>query len=158
GAAVDPSAPVPPRSAAPLDLESLVAKYPYLSMRDRLRRCTRCVLPETMPFLDFDERGVCTLCRGRGPLAPVYGLEALEALVAPHRRSDGRPDCIVGVSGGRDSIFGLHYLKRVLRLNPVAYTYDWGMVTDLARRNTARICGQLGIEHILVSADIPQKR
>jgi glucosamine--fructose-6-phosphate aminotransferase (isomerizing) len=32
------------------------------------------------------------------------------------------------------------------------------MVTDLARRNTSRICGQLGIEHILVSADIPRKR
>ena len=65
---------------------------------------------------------------------------------------------LVGVSGGRDSIYGLHYIKTVLGLNPVAYTYDWGMVTDLARRNVSRICGKLGIEHILVSADIPQKR
>jgi glucosamine--fructose-6-phosphate aminotransferase (isomerizing) len=158
GAAVDPPASAPPRSAAPLDLPGLRARYPYLSLRDRLRRCTMCVLPETMPFLEFDEHGVCSICRTRGALAPVHGHAALEALVAPHRRSDGRPDCIVGVSGGRDSIFGLHYLKRVLGLNPVAYTYDWGMVTDLARRNTARICGKLGIEHILVSADIPQKR
>jgi hypothetical protein len=157
GAAQDPPPPVPPRSAAPLDRAKLEAQFPYVSLRNRLRRCVRCVLPETMPFIDFDAHGVCGYCRSRGPLA-VLGDEALEALVAPHRRSDGRPDCIVGVSGGRDSIFGLHYIKHVLGMNPVAYTYDWGMVTDLARRNTSRICGKLGIEHILVSADIPQKR
>ena len=157
GAAQDPPLPAPPRSASPFDRAALEARYPYVSLRDRLRRCTRCVLPETMPFIDFDASGVCAYCRSRGPLA-VLGDQALEELVAPHRRSDGGPDCIVGVSGGRDSIFGLHYLKQVLGMNPVAYTYDWGMVTDLARRNTARICGKLGIEHILVSADIQQKR
>jgi len=40
----------------------------------------------------------------------------------------------------------------------VAYTYDWGVITDLARRNQARLCGKLGVEHILVSADIRRKR
>jgi glutamine---fructose-6-phosphate transaminase (isomerizing) len=156
-AAPDAAPPVPPRSAAGVDFSHLEQQFPYVSMRDRLRRCTRCVLPETMPFVDFDASGVCAYCRAFQPIVG-RGREALEALVAPHRRSDGRPDCIVGVSGGRDSIFGLHYLKTVLGMNPVAYTYDWGMVTDLARRNTSRICGKLGIEHILVSADIPQKR
>ena len=43
-------------------------------------------------------------------------------------------------------------------MNPVAYTYDWGMVTDLARRNISRMCGALGVEHILISADIKTKR
>jgi hypothetical protein len=43
-------------------------------------------------------------------------------------------------------------------MNPVAFTYDWGLVTDLARRNQARLCGKLGVEHILRSADIPTKR
>jgi glucosamine--fructose-6-phosphate aminotransferase (isomerizing) len=43
-------------------------------------------------------------------------------------------------------------------LNPVAYTYDWGMVTDLARRNISRMCEALQIEHILVAADIRRKR
>jgi glutamine---fructose-6-phosphate transaminase (isomerizing) len=156
-AAADPPRAPAPRSAAPIDLAKLGARYPYVSLRNRLQRCARCVLPETMPFVDFDARGVCAYCRAHQPLT-VRGHEALEELVRPHRRSDGRPDCIVGVSGGRDSIYGLHYLKTVLRMNPVAYTYDWGMVTDLARRNTSRVCGQLGVEHILVSADIPVKR
>ena len=140
-----------------LDLERLHAKFPYVSMKDRLRRCTRCVLPETMPYIDFDEQGVCAYCRRHRP-APPHGLDKLEALVAPHRRTDGRPDCVVGLSGGRDSTYGLHYIKTVLGLNPVAYTYDWGMVTPIARRNISRICGKLGIEHLWVSADIPQKR
>jgi predicted glutamine amidotransferase len=156
-AVADPPPAPPPRSAQPVDLAQLQARFPYVSMRDRLRRCTRCVLPETMPFVDFDADGVCSYCRRHVPLK-VRGSEALEEIVAPHRRGDGRPDCIVGVSGGRDSIYGLHYIKTVLGMNPVAYTYDWGMVTDLARRNVSRICGKLGIEHILVSADIPQKR
>jgi glucosamine--fructose-6-phosphate aminotransferase (isomerizing) len=156
-AAPDAPRPALPRSAASIDFSRLEQQFPYVSMRDRLRRCTRCVLPETMPFVGFDAEGVCAYCRAHQPIV-VRGREVLEALVAPHRRSDGRPDCIVGVSGGRDSIYGLHYLKTVLGMNPVAYTYDWGMVTDLARRNTSRICGKLGIEHILVSADIPKKR
>ncbi|MGI9079128.1 MAG: hypothetical protein ACR2G6_17630, partial [Gemmatimonadaceae bacterium] len=64
----------------------------------------------------------------------------------------------VALSGGRDSTYGLHYIKNELGMNPVAFTYDWGMVTDLARRNQARICGALGIEHIVRSADIAVKR
>jgi len=150
----------PPRAPSAVDPAQLAARFPYVSMRDRMRRCTRCVLPETMPFVDFDEHGVCAYCRRHDVLGPVtaHGHDALEQVVAPHRRRDGRPDCIVGVSGGRDSIYGLHYIKTVLGMNPVAYTYDWGMITDLARRNVSRICGKLGIEHILVSADIPTKR
>jgi hypothetical protein len=49
-------------------------------------------------------------------------------------------------------------MRTVLNLRPVAYTYDWGMITDLARRNQARLCGKLGVEHIIVSADIRKKR
>ena len=146
-----------PPTPARLDVARLEARFPYTSLRDKLRRCRQCVLPETMPYVDFDATGLCSYCR-RHRAIPTKGLAALEALVAPHRRHDGRPDCIVGVSGGRDSMYGLHFLKTVLGMNPVAYTYDWGMVTDLARRNTSRICGRLGIEHILVSADIPRKR
>jgi hypothetical protein len=110
-----------------------------------------------MPFITFDAEGVCSYCR-RYQKITVRGAEALEELVRPHRRTDGRPDVVVGVSGGRDSMYGLHYVKTVLKMNPVAFTYDWGMVTDLARRNQARLCGKLGVEHIVRSADIQQKR
>ena len=122
-----------------------------------LRRCTKCILPETMPFIEFDSDGVCNYCRNFKRI-DVYGKDALEELVAPYRSKSNEPDCLVGLSGGRDSTYGLHYIKTVLKMNPIAYTYDWGMVTDLARRNISRICGKLGVEHILVSANIERKR
>ncbi len=43
-------------------------------------------------------------------------------------------------------------------MHPITFTYDWGMVNDLARRNQARVVGKLGIEHIVISADIRTKR
>jgi hypothetical protein len=124
---------------------------------DRLTRCTRCILPETYPFVEFDDEGVCRYCRTWKTIRPK-GEQALLDAVAPYRSKDGSPDVIVAFSGGRDSSYGLHYVKTQLGMNPVAFTYDWGMVTDLARRNQARICGKLGIEHIIRSADITAKR
>ena len=124
---------------------------------DRLVRCTKCILPSTYPFVEFDEHGVCRYCRTWKQIQPK-GEQALFDAVAPYRSRDGSPDVIVAYSGGRDSSYGLHYTKQVLGMNPIAYTYDWGMVTDLARRNQARVCGKLGVEHIIRSADITTKR
>jgi glucosamine--fructose-6-phosphate aminotransferase (isomerizing) len=124
---------------------------------EKLRRCTRCVLPETMPFIEFDDEGVCNYCRNYQKI-PIMGQDALFEFAERYRSKSGDPDCIVTFSGGRDSSFGVHYVTTVLGMNPITYTYDWGMVTDLARRNQARLCGKLGLEHILVSADIRKKR
>lgn len=124
---------------------------------DRLKRCRRCILSETLPFILFDDEGICNVCRTFSPVK-YRGVSALEELAAPHRKTNGEPDCIVAASGGRDSSFMLHTLKAELGMNPVAFTYDWGMVTPLARRNISRLCGKLGVEHILISADIQKKR
>ncbi|MBC8268846.1 MAG: hypothetical protein H8E36_08865 [Rhodospirillaceae bacterium] len=122
-----------------------------------VKRCTKCVLPETYPYIEYDQDGVCNFCRNYKTQKP-QGRDALENILAEYRKSDGSPDCIVAFSGGRDSSYGLHMIKNEMGMNPIAFTYDWGMVTDIARRNSARMCGQLGIEHILRAADIPAKR
>lgn len=122
-----------------------------------LKRCKKCILPETFPFIEFDEEGVCNYCRSYKK-NKVKGKAVLEETISKFRSKSGKPDCIVGISGGRDSTYGLHYIKNVLRMNPIAYTYDWGMATDLAKRNISRVCGKLGVEHILISADISKKR
>lgn len=121
-----------------------------------LRRCTRCVLPETTPYLRFDRDGVCQLCRAHVPLQ-MKGRPALEQEIA-RRKDKGRFDCLLAFSGGRDSSYGLHYVVKELGLKPVTYTYDWGLVTDLARRNVSRMCSSLGVENIVISADIATKR
>lgn len=126
---------------------------------DALRRCTRCILPETVPFIAFDAKGVCNFCNSHEPKT-YRGRAALEAEAEKlkARRGGASADCLITLSGGRDSSYGIHYAVRELGLKPIAYTYDWGMITDLARRNQARMCGALKVEHILVSADIADKR
>jgi asparagine synthetase B (glutamine-hydrolysing) len=126
-------------------------------LRRDVRRCVKCILPDTYPFMRFDATGVCSYCRNWRTIQPK-GKDALLKAVEPYRSKDGRPDVIVAFSGGRDSAFGLNYVKKELGMNPVAFTLDWGLVTDLARRNQARICGTLGVEHLLRSADIAAKR
>ncbi len=125
---------------------------------NNLKRCTRCLLPETFPYIEFDEKGVCNYCHNHKPMKASSKFDDLLELVEPYRNKSGKPDCIVPFSGGRDSTYSLHIVKKELGLNPIAFTYDWGMVTDLARRNIARVCGKLGVENIIVSADIRWKR
>jgi glucosamine--fructose-6-phosphate aminotransferase (isomerizing) len=127
-----------------------------------LKRCTTCVLPETFPFIHFDDAGVCNYCHGYSPKYAGKDLEkekrAFVTSLEKYRSAKGEPDVIVPFSGGRDSSYGLHLIKKEFGFNPVTFTYDWGMVTDLARRNIARICGELGVQNILVSANIKTKR
>jgi len=122
-----------------------------------LRRCTKCVLPETFPFIRFDDSGVCNFCNNHRPHA-LKGETKLRQELESVRRGDGKPEILFPISGGRDSCYALHVVVRDFGIKPVAYTYDWGMVTDLARRNISRMCGALGIEHVLISADIRRKR
>lgn len=132
--------------------EGLLTYRPYT-----LRRCTRCILPETMPYISFDAKGVCNYCKHYKPRNKPRPIEDLLALVEPYRRTQG-DECIVPFSGGRDSCYGLHLIVKELKLKPITYTYDWGMVTDLGRRNISRMSAELGVENIIVADDIAKKR
>lgn len=122
-----------------------------------LRRCTRCILPDTMPFISFDAEGVCNYCAHYKPRNRPRPREELLKIIEPYRRASGS-EVIVPFSGGRDSCYGLHLIVKELDLKPITYTYDWGMVTDLGRRNISRMSSELGVENIIVAADITKKR
>lgn len=122
-----------------------------------LKRCTKCILPETMPFIYFNESGICNYCLNYKPRNNPKPKEELFKIVEPYRRDKGL-ECIVPFSGGRDSCYGLHLIVNELKLRPVTYTYDWGMVTDLGRRNISRMCAEMGVENIIIAADISLKR
>lgn len=125
--------------------------------RPQLLRCTRCILPETMPYIHFDHDGVCNYCHNYRPRNAPKPKEDLFKLVEPYRRAKGN-DCVVPFSGGRDSCYALHLIVEELQMKPVTYTYDWGMVTDLGRRNISRMSAELGVENIIVADDIQKKR
>jgi asparagine synthetase B (glutamine-hydrolysing) len=147
------------------DRLNLVPKFNIINGQDKLlrfdnhsiRRCTKCILPETMPYIKFDSDGVCNYCNNYRPQSKKTGIKDLEVLVQPYRRKSG-DECIVPFSGGRDSCYSLHLIVKELNLKPITYTYDWGMVTDLGRRNISRMCASLGVENIVVAADIETKR
>ncbi len=122
-----------------------------------LKRCTKCLLPESFPRITFDSNGVCSVCENYVK-NEFKGLKSLKEIINIKSKSNGVHDCLVPFSGGRDSCFLLHFLKKELNLNPLAFSYDWGMITDLGRRNQARMCDRLNIEHIYISADIRKKR
>lgn len=122
-----------------------------------LKRCSRCILPETMPYIRFDAQGVCNYCHSYKKRNQPKDKQRFIELIEPYRRNQGY-DCIVPFSGGRDSCYALHIIVKELKLKPITYTYDWGMVTDVGRRNIALMCGALGVENIVVADDIEKKR
>jgi hypothetical protein len=146
----------PQRNLVPV-LGSSTTEERLLTYEDpHLRRCTRCVLPETMPFITFDTNGLCNFCIHYRPR--MTRSEGDLRLIADRYRRPQGPECIVPFSGGRDSSYALHVAVNELELRPIAYTYDWGMVTDLGRRNISRMCAELGVENIVIAADIAKKR
>lgn len=136
-----------------LSAEERLLEFP----RPELRRCTKCILPDTMPFIAFDEHGVCNYCTNYRLRNQPRPKEELFAIVEPYRRKAG-DEVLVPFSGGRDSCYALHLIVNELGLRPVTYTYDWGMVTDLGRRNISRMSAEIGVENIIVAADITRKR
>ncbi len=123
----------------------------------KIKRCSKCILPITYPFITFDKNGVCNYCLDYKKQV-FLGDNKLNELLDKYRSKNNEPDCLVGLSGGRDSCYGLHILKTKYKMNPIAYTYDWGLTTDIARINASKVCGKLGIEHIIRSPDIEKKR
>lgn len=141
---------------APLTISK--AKEALLEFHEpKVQRCSKCILPETMPFITFDNKGICNYCTTYIPKNKPKPKEELFKLVEDYRRNLGA-DCIVPFSGGRDSCYGLHLVVEELKMKPITYTYDWGLVTDLGRRNISRMCSQLGVENIIVAADLAKKR
>ena len=123
---------------------------------DNIKRCTKCILPETMPFIEFDENGVCNYCKSYKPMA-FRPLRELRDIANRIRRDDGREDCIVMFSGGRDSSFLLHYVVKELGLHPLVFTYDWGMSTPVGEENAKKMCEILGVERIVINKDAKKK-
>jgi glutamine---fructose-6-phosphate transaminase (isomerizing) len=123
-----------------------------------LKRCSKCLLPETFPFITYDKVGECNYCKGYSKNIVTDISEFEDVLSKSTAKNNIESNCLVPFSGGRDSSYALHYIVKEMGLKPMAFSYDWGMLTDLSRRNQALMCGELGVEHVLISADIRKKR
>ncbi len=118
-----------------------------------LTYCKHCVMPDTKPDLYLDEHGVCNACRSYEKRTEVdWGAryEELLKVLEKYRRSDGSNwDCIVPVSGGKDSTYQVVRMLQ-LGLNPLCVTSSTCDLSPLGRANIENL-KRLGVDHIEVS-------
>ena len=119
--------------------------------------CTRCLYPSSSAVpLEFDADGVCSGCRVHDQKKRIDWDERLEWLlddVEPFRSSSGY-ECVIGVSGGKDSYFQTHFVKEKLGLNPLLVTYNGNNYLDVGWRNLMRMKEVFKTDHIVVSPSL----
>jgi N-acetyl sugar amidotransferase len=116
------------------------------------RVCTRCIMDDTVQGITFDENGECTFCKIHDELEEKFPLNQsssaqFEKLIAKIK-NDGKKkkyDCVVGVSGGRDSTYTLYSAVK-LGLRPLAVHFDNGWNSELAVQNIKNVCKRLNVE------------
>src|SRR3989344_1553061 len=104
--------------------------------------CTRCLYPANHPLgITFDKEGVCSGCRIHEEKdLPDWGgrEEKLKEILKQFKNKDGKNyDCIIPVSGARDSYFIVHMIKNVYGMHPLLVTYNKHYNTRLGIRNLA---------------------
>jgi len=118
-----------------------------------IRYCTHCVMPDTKPDLRLDEHGVCNACRSyemRNEVDWDSRYKSLLEILDKYRNKGGTNwDCIVPVSGGKDSTYQVVRMLQ-LGLNPLCVTSTTCDLTEIGRKNIENI-KQLGVDYIEVS-------
>ena len=135
-------------------------------MIPNLKTCTRCIMDETAPDIEFDADGICNYCKGfldkqkkHIALSEEERKRRLDALVrrVKEQGRGKRYDCIVGLSGGVDSSWTLVQAVR-LGLRPLAVHMDNGWDSELAQNNIANLVRQLGVDLYTHVIDWPEIR
>lgn len=114
-----------------------------------LKRCSKCVIPETHETLIFDEQGVCNICRQHEYKQAAIDWEAkkkeLDQLIDAHRGKN-EYDCLVPFSGGKDSTWALYYLVKECGIKPLVVRFDHGFLRPKVLENTIRTISKLGVD------------
>ena len=124
------------------------------------RRCVRCISDSTCPGISFDLQGVCNFCYLHDKWVRMYpndhkGQEIwgkqLEKIKADGK--GGKYDCVVGISGGRDSSYVLHLVVTKYKLRPLAVHFNDGFDNPVGGENMVNITRKLGVELRTITSD-----
>ena len=114
-----------------------------------LKRCKRCLLPETHETLVLDEEGICNVCRAQEVKAEIDWKkrhEELDKLIEEYQ-GKYKYDCIIPFSGGKDSTWTLYYLmKKYPKLKPLVVRFNHGFLRPNLRANCDRVFRKLGVD------------
>ena len=124
-----------------------------INLRKKNMECNRCLSNETIQSINLDSENICQFCKIHDEMDREYPLDENSEKrlfkIAEKIKSDGinsKYDCVVGVSGGRDSTFLLYYIKKILNLRPLAVHYDNGFDSDTSVSNILNICQKLNVD------------
>ena len=121
-----------------------------------IRYCAKCVYPSTAATpLTFDDEGVCSGCRTHEEQALIDWTARKQMFreLRDEYRGKGDYDCIIPVSGGKDSFYQIHVLKS-FEMKPLLVTYNENNETDLGKRNIQRMKDVFGCDYINVTPSI----
>lgn len=115
--------------------------------------CSRCVMDSSVPKIEFDDKGICSVCKAAEHkrkhvlIKNDPGKVKLLQLIADikHSARNQKYDCVIGVSGGVDSSY-VAYLVKDLGLNPLAVHLDNGWNSELSVKNIQTILLKLDID------------
>ncbi len=118
-----------------------------------MKFCVKCVMPDTRPGITFNERGVCIACQNNEEKSNVdwdARMEELKTLCDKYRRKKpGEYDCIIAVSGGKDSHYQVHVMKDIMNMNPLLITVeDFFTATEAGKHNIQNISEAFGCNMI----------
>lgn len=128
-----------------------------------MKYCKRCVMPDTRPGIKFDEEGICSACRAHESKAKVdwdARFKELEKLCDKYRGMNGDDyDCMIAVSGGKDSHFQVHLMKEVLHMNPILVSVEDNFpMTEAGIHNIKNISEEFGCNIISLKPDIKAQK
>jgi N-acetyl sugar amidotransferase len=120
------------------------------------KRCTTCIMPETRPDCPFDAEGRCAACvtyaKERTTTDWAKRREEFRAILERYKSKDGSNyDCIVPVSGGKDSTFQVRTILS-MGYNPLCVTATTCNLTETGRKNIENLKAQ-GVDYIEISVD-----
>ena len=124
-----------------------------MSMNSTYQICQRCIYDTHIPYISFDEQGICNYCKQYEQMQLEYptgkkGREVLERFVEQVKKDGkGRPyDVVIGVSGGCDSSYMLHLAKNEFGLRVLASHFDNTYNSRIAVENIDIVLDKLNID------------
>lgn len=130
-----------------------------------MRYCARCVYPEIGVNLLLDEEGVCSACRVAEEFEKLphdfwtTRERKFREIVDAYRSKQGSNyDCIIPVSGGKDSYWQTHLVKNVYNLNPLLVTYHGNNYLPEGQANLDRMRKVFGVDHLCFGPSVETLR
>ena len=122
--------------------------------------CKDCICDTTIPGITFNNSGICNFCEIQFSMEKdfpndIKGKNIIDKLVKKinKNKSNSEFNCICGISGGRDSMYTLYYLKKILKLKPLAVHFNDGFGNPTAGENMLKGCDILNVKLITVTSD-----